>query len=365
VSQVEDRRRLRLAEELEESGLPLSGGHTSNGSNGSDASNGPNVSNGSSASPGSSGGTGSNGANGSDATRGSEQFRAALLEEVDHALRPTVHERRVASSGTILGPNADPGTWAAGTQLRISRLPVVQRPPEASRPYADGLSSWLLRQTDGGADEWLLFDRPAGSERDLVVLAAVLGATIVQRHPSGAVRVVGDFGVLRWEGLAWHHEPPVSTWVDAFAGLPSIGDPRVLKAILAFAVHDLGSLGIGALLVYRVDDAPGPRMEEPVPTPPPLDIRTVSHLAPLRHALGQVDGAAVFSPDGVLRRLGVRLVPSRGSESAVAALGGTRHTSGLRYSYDDPSAIVIVVSEDGPVSVLLDGQVLGRSAHRR
>jgi DNA integrity scanning protein DisA with diadenylate cyclase activity len=73
----------------------------------------------------------------------------------------------------------------------------------------------------------------------------------------------------------------------------------------------------------------------------------------------------VFSPDGVLRRLGVRLVPSRGSESAVAALGGTRHTSGLRYSYDDPSAIVIVVSEDGPVSVLRNGQVLGRSAHRR
>jgi hypothetical protein len=244
-------------------------------------------------------------------------------------------------------------------------LPVVQRPPEASRRYADGLSSWLLRQTDGLADEWLLFDRPAGSERDLVVLAAVLGATIVQRHPSGAVRVVGDFGVLRWEGLAWHHEPPVATWVDAFAALPSIGDRDVLKAILAFAVHDLGSLGIGALLVYRVDDASGPRMEEPVPTPPPLEIRTVSHLAPLRHALGQVDGAAVFSPDGVLRRLGVRLVPSRGSESAVAALGGTRHTSGLRYSYDDPSAIVIVVSEDGPVSVLRNGQVLGRSDHRR
>ena len=36
-----------------------------------------------------------------------------------------------------------------------------------------------------------MFDRPAGSERDLVVLAETMGATIVQRHPNGSVRIVG------------------------------------------------------------------------------------------------------------------------------------------------------------------------------
>ena len=35
------------------------------------------------------------------------------------------------------------------------------------------------------------------------------GAVAVQRHPSGVVRIGGDFGVLRWDGLDWHHEPPV------------------------------------------------------------------------------------------------------------------------------------------------------------
>jgi DNA integrity scanning protein DisA with diadenylate cyclase activity len=63
----------------------------------------------------------------------------------------------------------------------------------------------------------------------------------------------------------------------------------------------------------------------------------------------------------VLRRLGVRLVPSAAAEESVEALGGTRHTSGRRYSRDDPLATVVVVSEDGPVSVLRDGAVLGRS----
>ena len=43
--------------------------------------------------------------------------------------------------------------------------------------------------------------------------------------------------------------------------------------------------GIGALLIYRPDPAPGPTVEELLPPPPPLQIRKATHLAPLRHAL--------------------------------------------------------------------------------
>ena len=49
------------------------------------------------------------------------------------------------------------------------------------------------------------------------------------------------------------------------------------------------------------------------------------------------------------------------AEETVDPFGGTRHTSGRRYSYDDPRATVIAVSEDGPVTVLRNGAVLGRS----
>jgi hypothetical protein len=293
---------------------------------------------------------------------GTEAFREMLLEEVDHALQPAVHERRVASTGTILEPRSDPATWASGTQLDVSRTPLDEQPLSAARRFADGLSSWLLRRTDN-RDEWLVFDRPAGSERDLVVLADVLAATIVQRHPAGWVRIVGTFGVLRWDGYRWLHEPPVSSWIDVVTACAKHGNAEVLTAMLEFAVHDLGSMGIGALLIYRPDAEPGPPVEERLPTPPALHIRRPSHLAPLRHALAQIDGAAIFDADGVLRRLGVRLVPSVAAEESVEALGGTRHTSGRRYSRDDPLATVIAVSEDGPVSVLRNGAVLGRS-HR-
>jgi DNA integrity scanning protein DisA with diadenylate cyclase activity len=153
----------------------------------------------------------------------------------------------------------------------------------------------------------------------------------------------------------------VSSWIDALNASSAHGDRTVLEAMLEFAVHDLGSLGVGALLIYRPAGDSGPPVEERLPTPPSLWIRRASHLAPLRHALTQIDGAAIFDGEGVLRQLGVRLVPSTASEESVEPLGGTRHTSGRRYSADDPFATVIVVSEDGPVSVFRNGDVVGRS----
>src|SRR5262249_52500711 len=131
----------------------------------------------------------------------------------------------------------------------ITQRDVGEMPLPGARRFADGLSSWLIRGLDGH-NELAVFDRPAGSERDLVVLAQTLGATLVQRHPSGQVRIVGGFGVLRWDGLTWHHEPPIDAWLDSVAAYPEHGDRKVLETLLTFAVHDLGARGIGAILVY-------------------------------------------------------------------------------------------------------------------
>ena len=78
--------------------------------------------------------------------------------------------------------------------------------------------------------------------------------------------------------------------------------------------------------------------------------------------LAQVDGAAFFTADGSLTRLGSRLLPTVEARAAVPAYRGTRHTSGRRYSYDDPHATVVVVSEDGPVTVMRAGKILGASS---
>lgn len=286
-----------------------------------------------------------------------------VLRELDYALRPKVHERRVPSFGAFVEPTTDPSRWEGDTELTIERRPAGGRDTDVARRYADGMSSWLIRRADG-ADEWAVFDRPAGSERDLVVLAEAMGAVVVQRHPAGIVRVIGGFGVYRWDGIGWHHEPLVSTWLDAVSSCATDSDLRVLETLLEFAVHDLGARNIGATLLYRPghDGQVLPAgLEGRLATPPPLQICRPADLAPLRHALAQVDGAAVFDSTGTLRELGVRLVPSAEAEAGVEGFRGMRHTAGRRYSYDDPGATVIVVSEDGPVTVLRHGQLVGRS----
>ena len=283
-----------------------------------------------------------------------------VITEVDYALRPHIHERRVPSVGTIIEPSTLQDRWESGSGLLVTRRPIEAMPLNRSRLFADGLASWLIRRFNGD-DEWAVFDRPAGSERDLVVLAGAMGATVVQRHPNSSVRVVGAHGVLRWDGLTWFHEPPISSWIDAVTACGTYGGVDVLRLLLEFAVHDLGARGIGALLLFRPDDAGPSTIEIRLPTPPPLDINRPSDLAPLRHALSQIDGAAVFDARGILRELGVRLVPSPEAETSVQGLRGMRHTSGRRYSFDDPRSTVIVISEDGPVTVLRNGEVLGHS----
>src|SRR3954451_8331099 len=51
------------------------------------------------------------------ATDRPEPFRQLLVDEVDQALRPQAHERRVASAGALLQPRSDPATWAAGAEV--------------------------------------------------------------------------------------------------------------------------------------------------------------------------------------------------------------------------------------------------------
>lgn len=282
------------------------------------------------------------------------------LTEIDQALRPAVHERRVPSSGSILAPTAPPTDWQEPTGLDVACRSVPGLDLAGARRFADGLSSWLVLRP-GGERELAVFDRPAGSERDLVVLASATGGTLVQRHPSGVVRVVGDFGVLRWDGLRWHHEPPFAGWIDAVRACGQHGDGDVLGRLLGFAVHDLGARGVGSILIYRPNGGDLPASELRLPVPPPLEIRRPEDLAPLRHALAQVDGAAVFDRAGTLRHLGVRLVPSETLPLDIDTRHGMRHIAGIRYSRDDPSATVVVVSEDGPVTVLRNGVEIGRS----
>lgn len=284
----------------------------------------------------------------------------AVVEELDYALRPPVHERRIPSYGALVDPRTEPEEWADAIGVEVSSRRVDDLRDATVRRLADGIVSWAIRHGDG-VDDLVVFNRSVGSERDLTVLAETTGAVLVQRHPNGSVRAIGPFGVLRYEGVEWTLQPPTDRWLDLDPSRLGAISPDVFDKLLRFAVHDVGARRIGTTLLVAPDGRLFPGTEQRFGRPPELSIEQPADLAPLYHVLGQLDGAAVFDERGDLRHLGVRLIPTPDAEGVVAAYRGTRHTSALRYSYDDPGALLIVVSEDGPVSVIMGGELLGVS----
>ena len=283
-----------------------------------------------------------------------------LLAEVDYALRPHVHERRVPSVGAIIEPTTPVDQWEMGTQLTVTTRPVEAMPLSGARLFADGLSSWIIRRVD-------------------------------RRRRVGRLRPAGGFGARprrarRGDGRNARPAPPERVGAHrrrlrrAALGRPHVAQ-RAADAVVDRRASRCAGCTATATSSRRCSSSPcttsapaasarssstGPttvrrRSSCVCPPPPPLDITRPTDLAPLRHALAQIDGAAVFDADGILRQLGVRLVPSAEAEASVEGLRGMRHTSGRRYSFDDAAATVIVVSEDGPVTVLRNGKILGTS----
>ncbi|MGH9243939.1 MAG: diadenylate cyclase [Acidimicrobiales bacterium] len=88
---------------------------------------------------------------------------------------------------------------------------------------------------------------------------------------------------------------------------------------------------------------------------PPLQVTRTEHFPSLLSVLAQADRAALVHSTGQVSAFGVGLQWTERAAALIPLTGGTRHTSARRFSFDEPGSLVLVVSEDGPVSVFADG----------
>lgn len=286
--------------------------------------------------------------------------RGLLLDELLYALRPPVHEGRVPRYGAILLPT-ESTTGLPGATF----VPTDGRPIDLVRRHADGRGSFSL--VAGGRYRGLAcFDRTREYESDAVELCRD-GGLVIQRHPAGPVRVCSPDGIITWDTTRWRFKAPAEAHEVMVRRLAPGADRLVLSRLLGLAVHWLSAGRVGSTLVWRFADRPdrADRAGSPdgsdgldhgssIPAPP-LDITERAHLPALLSGLGQIDRAAVIGPTGIVTHLGAELTSSAEAESLVAPVGGTRHTSARRYSFDHLDTIVVVVSEDGPVTVFIGG----------
>jgi hypothetical protein len=278
-----------------------------------------------------------------------------LLEELDYACRPDLHEGTAPRYGALVSLAGDPPAWeklsaparirSAGTDLALLRR------------LADGRESFVVRRPER-TEGLVCFDRVLEHEANAVRLRYETGAFVVQRTGTGIVRVCGPDGVITWDGTQWSFKPLAEHHASAIRRLAPDASPAVIGGLFELCVHWLSARRIGATLVLSLagDPARLARVERSAAVVlPPLSVTRPEHLAPLQSVLSQTDRAALVDPDGRVTTLGVGLRPSDLAVSLVDSTGGTRHTSARRFSFDEPSAIVFVVSTAGPVSVFSDG----------
>jgi DNA integrity scanning protein DisA with diadenylate cyclase activity len=293
---------------------------------------------------------------------------AALLAELSYALHPPVHEGRVPAYGAVVHLGPLPGAAAHGpapegvpaASSRLDHRPDVELigtdlDPAMQRMAADGRSTFLWRSAR--PEGVLTLARSHAAEADLVTLRERLGdVAVIQRGVDGRVRVVTPEGVVIWTAVDWVFKPVAQSYLLPLARLLPQADHNVLGALLDLCVHGLSAKGVGATLVWWLDDGEVQGIDKATAQSAySLTVTDRRHHPALLNALSQVDRAVVVKPTGELKAVDVALLTTPEAEARVAAWGGTRHSSARRYSYDQHRSVVFVVSADGPVSVFIDG----------
>jgi hypothetical protein len=282
-----------------------------------------------------------------------------LLEELVYARRPPQHERRTPLYGSMIVPD-DRALISAGELIEL--IPVDDVPLPLARRFADGRSTYLAMQPNGGR-LLAFFRRSVQYEADLVEIQDDTGAFIVQRTPLHEVtRLFTPTSAVEWAGYRW------TTRLNARAQhallkpfLPGISSP-VLSGLLELALHWLSPGRVGATLVVPVDHGDSGLDLQHAIAVPGLSVTSRHHYPALFAALMQTDLATIVSADGTAHHIGVGLYSSTEADLAVGTARGMRHRSAARYTYDHPASVAIVVSEDGPVTVFHRGRPLSECA---
>lgn len=281
---------------------------------------------------------------------------ATILDEVQYARRPQVHERHVPRYGSLIFPE-DHGGWLP-SEVGATVVGLPETDLRFLRRFADGRGSLLMRRPRE-APKLVTFDHTITYEASLVDVQRASGGYLVQRSGDGSVRVFTDDTIVTWDGVRWLSKPPARQFQEAIRRVVKVADPEILAGILELCVHWLSPSYVGTTIVwYLTDDDEDDRALMDLSLArraPPLRLQERSHLPALLSVLRQVDGAATVRSTGSLRHVRVFLRPTEKAGELVPAIQGTRHTSARRFSYDEPRVLVFVVSEDGPVSVFADG----------
>ena len=271
--------------------------------------------------------------------------RMRILDELDHARRPPVHETRRPVYGSLILP-PERSLVVGGDLVELHELDGYDR--ERARSFADGRSTFLvhLADVDGSADADGLalahFRRSVSMEADLVEIQEATEAFIVQRTLLGRPRLFMPDAVVDWNGREWTTRPNAAALLGPLSKIVPTASYDVLRGLLELCVHWLSPGHVGATLVLRLDGGdpvgdPAYGFDEVASFPSPrLSVRARHHFSALYTALSQTDLATLVDADGTVRYFGVGLNVSARADLLISDGRGMRHRSARRFTFDHP-----------------------------
>jgi DNA integrity scanning protein DisA with diadenylate cyclase activity len=287
---------------------------------------------------------------------GAAEVRRRVVSELDHARRiPRFEGRRPPYGSFVMHPGRSLTDDA--DQLDVETLALDRMDLASARTYADGRSAFLVHQGDGSL-ALACFDRPIQYEADLVRVQELTGADIVQRTTVlRAVRLFTRDLVVVWDGRNWIARPTATAVLPSLRSCAPYLDPEVARGVLDLAVHWLSPAHIGTTLVIYDDDIDWSALDiGTAARTPSLSVTNRRHFPALFASLQQRDLAVLVTPEGRVAKIGVGLLSTANADAAVTDGRGMRHRSAHRFSFDQPAATIVVVSEDGPVTIFRAGR---------
>jgi Probable sensor domain DACNK/DisA bacterial checkpoint controller nucleotide-binding len=285
-----------------------------------------------------------------------DEVRSLILDELDHARRAPAFEGRRPAYGSFVIP-ATRKLKEYDEEYDVVDLSALSLGD--ARGYADGRSAYLVRRPDA-PPKLACFGRLMQMESELVRLQETTGAHIIQRTAFYEVpRLFTSGSVVTWTGRVWAARPTANAVLPALCAAAPALDVEVAANTLELAVHWLGPARAGATFVLCEREVPWETLDTATATrAPDLWLTNRRHFWAVYAALATHDLATIVSPDGRVLKIGVGLRTSPEAYATIPADRGMRHRSAQRFSYDHPDTALIVVSEDGPVTVFRRGEAI-------
>ncbi len=274
-----------------------------------------------------------------------------IAAELARCFDPFIFEQAIRPYGAIVAREM-PHLPRLGRVINTTGLTA-----DVIRSLADGRSTFVLI-VKGEPPQLLLMDERMDTDQDYASRAAWVDGLIICNSADGIVRIVTVSSVTLVEGRRWIAKDLVFEAAEDIMEVAPASNAEVVRRLLEVTHHRMSPHRIGATLLYLLEKTPRPtkRRDEGIWIEPlGVSVLNESEEPLLVHQVRYRDGAVLVDREGRLLASNVILRPTKASEQAVPPIGGTRHTSAARHTYDCPDVLAFVVSIDGPVTVFSDG----------